>query len=128
MMAVKYTADELARILKNVVFGASTGALSLLDDATMKWAQLHPELGPKQREFDKARRGWWPGDPWRDTPEAWVAVVLSAGELGEQLRVYGDEKLPLCGRPSVFGPQCKAVRLDGRCSYGEDTHTDRQGV
>lgn len=128
MNAMKYTADELGQVLRNMVFGMNTGGLSQLDEATMKWALVHPELSDRQRKFADARHGWWPGDPRRDTPEAWHLVVVTAIDLGERIRTYGDEVLPLCGRPSVYGPQCRAVVVGGKCSYGEDTHTDRQGV
>lgn len=125
MDTTQYTPVELAEILDNTVFGASTGALSLLDEVTLKWATVHPELDVAQREFALARGGWWPGDPRRDTPEAWARVVGAAAALAEQMRQYGDERLPVCGRPDQWGGECRGVALaNGRCTYGSYSHPD----
>lgn len=123
------TAKEIASMLQNMATAEPppmTGALSLLDENTMKWAQVHPEVAVAQAKFAAARHSWWPGDPRRDTPEALTTVRFTALTLAAALAPYGDEKLPLCGRPSVYGP-CRAVVLDGECTYGTMAHPEGGG-
>lgn len=126
-MLDNHTAAEIARILRDLVNNPHppmTGALSLLEENTMKWADVHPELGTIQHEFRDARARWWPGDPRRDTPEALLRVRHAASALAGALVSYGSETLPLCGHPSVFGPSCRAVVLDGECTYGTMAHPE----
>lgn len=125
-MLDEWSAAMAADCLRNMIYGLPpTGALSLLDEHTLKWSRVHPEIAEAQRAFSAARHGWWPDDPRRNSLAALSAVITAAFTLAEVLAPFGDETLPLCGRPSVYGPECRGVkRPDGTCTYGEDSHTD----
>lgn len=118
------SAAELAAMLDDLILGSvPTGALSMLDEAALSWTSVHPQLKSAHREFSSARSVWWPTTSARGTSDAWAQVVRTARELANGLRQYGDETLPLCGRPSVYGSVCSGVvTADGTCSYGEDSH------
>ena len=121
------TAAEIAHMLTNLMRMPSeyTGPFSQLDEITSKWARVHPELAEKQREFSQARAMWWPSDPRRNSPMNYTRLLATGMRLAELMVKWGDERLTLCGRPSVYSGACRGVKLaDGTCSYGPDSHTD----
>lgn len=121
----EYSARQIRDALNNPIFGTSTGALSLLHDTLSKWALIHPELRAEVDAFGQARHGWWPGDPRRDTPSAWTRVVTTGLCVADRMATYQDERLVLCGRPSVYDSSCQAVMLPvGVCSYGPSAHPE----
>jgi hypothetical protein len=118
-----YTANQIADELKQVenYDPRLTGALSLLDEATLRWTSRHPETSTPQNEFSAARyRHKAAISGRRSNPEqAWADVVTAAGTLAGALRPYGDEQLQFCGQRSVYGT-CHGLVHDGPCPRSDN--------
>ncbi|MCX4681351.1 hypothetical protein OG413_45425 [Streptomyces sp. NBC_01433] len=108
------TAAELANALDSVRHGSpeNTGILSLLDQATLRWAMRHPELVPRQQAFAQARQAQWPRTRSETT---WQTVVASASKLATALREHGDAELRLCQERTGWGTCHLPLPKDGPC-------------
>ncbi|MEU5429787.1 hypothetical protein AB0H73_29925 [Streptomyces olivoreticuli] len=69
-----------------------TGAISLLDQASMRFAARYPSLADRQRAFSKARAVHW---PYRGM-DNWAEVVKAGLELAAALRPLGSAVLDFC--------------------------------
>lgn len=109
-----YTATELADALKSVLYGSpeNTSTLSMLDQATLRWAMRHPELADRQRAFSQARHAHWPGTRSNET---WGNVLACASELSSSLRELGDVELALCQEQTGWGTCNFPFSEDGHC-------------
>jgi hypothetical protein len=108
-----YSATQLADELNSVKHYDPyyTGALSLLDEATLRWTGRHPELRAPQQAFATARSRQKRGGI---SDSDWPNVVSTAETLAQALRPYGNERLQFCGQRSVYGT-CHGLVHDGPC-------------
>ncbi|WP_327066829.1 hypothetical protein [Kitasatospora sp. NBC_01302] len=102
-----------------------TGALSMLDEATLRWTLRHPVLSAPQNAFSQARYRQKPtlANQGRDQQQAWADVVTAAEALALALRPYGDEQLQFCGVRSVYGT-CHGLVHDGPCTRSDNHVND----
>jgi hypothetical protein len=83
------TAAEVADMLRFAAErGASTGALSMLDEATLAFRQ-HPGVMPALQEFSAARFAYQ-----RHGETGWQAVVEAARSLAAALEPLGEAQVP----------------------------------
>jgi hypothetical protein len=113
------SARELAEALE-VMDGHphNTGGLSMLDEATLAFGWLHPEVRPAQEGFAAARLAH--KDSYRRyghfTDESWQAAINAAHRLAEALRALGDTRIPRCKEPAEWGDCNSILREDGTCT------------
>lgn len=109
-----YTAHEVATALESLRYASpeDTAGLSLLDEATLRWAGRFPELSGQQRAFAQARQAQWPRSR---SAETWQSVLSRANELAAALRDLGDVELTLCRQQTQWGTCKEALADDGQC-------------
>jgi hypothetical protein len=106
-----------------------TAAASMLDEATIAFGRLNPELAAAQREFAAARyvhkRSYATGSGTYGTAE-WNAVVEAGERLAVLLDQLGDTVIARCKRKAGWGTCNLPLDQDGECrsSLG---HTDNPG-
>ena len=82
------TAAEIADMLCfAAAHGASSGALSMLDEAALAF-RTRPGVGPALHEFSAARFAYQRNDA------GWPAAAGAALRLADVLRPLGDEQVP----------------------------------
>jgi hypothetical protein len=114
------TAAELADCLELAAgVPGDTGALLMLDEATLAYGFRYGSINEAQRAFGTARlahMGSYSTERGDYAPEAWDAAMTAARNLAAVLRPLGDYALPRCKRPSLHGT-CNMVLDDagGKC-------------
>lgn len=120
------TADELADALTVMRHHPhNTGGLSQLDEATMGYATVSPELADAHRAFAAARHRH--KDSYRRhgafSDEAWAEAMDAAGRLADELHRLENFILPRCKREDRFGTCNMPLPADGVCRsslHGQD--------
>ena len=83
------TAAEIADMLcLAAANGASSGALSMLDEAALAF-RAHPGVSQALQAFSAARFAYQ-----RDGDDSWPAVAVAARSLADALRPIGSERVP----------------------------------
>lgn len=103
----------------------ATGSLSQLDEATLSFGALFPDIDPLQRAFADARHAHmrsWNTARQAYSDKAWERAVAAAEALADKLEPLGDWSVPRCKRQTEWGT-CNLPLRDGECrsSLG---HTD----
>lgn len=84
-----HTAEEIADMLRfAAMHGASSGALSMLDEAALAFRR-HPDVTTALQEFSARRYAY---QRFGDT--AWPAAATAALSLADALRPAGTERVP----------------------------------
>lgn len=120
-MFENYTAAELANALDQVqtLNPEYTGPLSMLDEASLRWAIAYPQLKPAQDAFAQARMEMY---PIRRTEASVQEMRRVAAELAAQLRTLGQIRLSLCKADSPWGTCNGVLDATGNCRRSHD-HT-----
>jgi hypothetical protein len=112
------TPAQLADCLDMVSqFPGNTGALSMLDEATLEYGWRNDSIGPARRAFADARHAHmrsYRAERGDYAPEAWDNAVTAAHALAAALRPLGDAILPRCKRQGPCGT-CNMALKDGEC-------------
>jgi hypothetical protein len=123
------TAAQLADCLELAgSFPGNTGALSMLDEATLAYGWRYDSIGPAQRAFADARHAHmssYTTERGDYAPEAWDAAMTAARALADALRPLGDFALPRCKRTGPCGT-CNMVLDDNGECHSSLGHTDAQ--
>lgn len=89
-------AAELAQMLDDMIlFPHNTGGLSLLDEATGRFAGQFPELADAQKKFADARDAhkWEYSHDTSKQDQTWADAMTAAQQLAELLRPLGDTRV-----------------------------------
>uniref|UniRef100_UPI003F49183C hypothetical protein n=1 Tax=Amycolatopsis sp. CA-096443 TaxID=3239919 RepID=UPI003F49183C len=117
-MTLSMTAAQLADALERTGHAPhNTGALSMLDEATIAFGAKSAELGEAQRRFADARIAHLHAlaPSGGDTDDAWRQAMQAARRLAALLRPLGDARIARCTRPAGWGPCGLPLDEDGEC-------------
>jgi hypothetical protein len=113
------TAAELARCIDETTdFPQNTGALSMLDEATLAFGSKYPKIGDAQRALADARhrhmRSYSPTTR-QYSDDAWNDAMTSAKRLASELRALGNVRIARCKRRAGWGTCNLPLGDDGQC-------------
>jgi hypothetical protein len=104
----------------------ATGSLSQLDEATLAYGSLFPEIDPVQRAFADARHAHmrsYRTAVGNYSDEAWDRAVVAAEALADALEPLGGYRIARCKRPDPWGI-CNLPLRDGECRSADHTDSD----
>lgn len=113
------TAAELARCIEQTAdFPHNTGALSMLDEASLAFGMKYPKVGEVQRAFADARHRHmrsYSASSGGYSDDAWNEAMTGALQLASELRSLGDTRIPRCKRLARHGVCNLPLSDDGQC-------------
>jgi hypothetical protein len=113
------SAAELADLLDDMErYPHNTGSLSMLDEATMAFGNVSPDLAGLQRAFADARYAHmrsYRTETGSYSGEAWDAAMTAAHSLAAALRELGNVRIARCKRQAGFGTCNLPLDDDGEC-------------
>lgn len=113
------TAAQLADCLELAErYPGNTGALSMLDEATLEYGWRYDSIGPAQRAFADARHAHmrsYTTERGDYSPEAWDKAMAAARDLAAALRPLGDFTFRRCKRQGPCGTCNMVLDDDGTC-------------
>jgi hypothetical protein len=117
--------DEMER------FPHNTGALSMLDEATLAYGWKYPATDSAQRAFAAARyahMGSYRAETGSYSDESWREAMRAAHALAEALRPLGDTRIERCKRRTGWGTCNIALDDDGTCHVTEHVDADAEAA
>lgn len=123
------TAAELADMLDGMEdFPHNTGGLSMLDEATISFGRVSPDLQALQCALSRARYAHMQSyrtETGNYSAEAWHRAMIAAHSLADALRELGDMRIARCKRPARHGTCDLPLNENGECTSSLG-HTDSQ--
>jgi hypothetical protein len=131
-MFTDLTPAELADALDRAEqFPHNTGALSMLDEATMAYGRKYPAAAGPQQAFVTARYAHMRSYSTRTgsySDEAWREATEAAHALAAVLRPLGDARIARCKRRTGWGTCNIPLDADGTCHVTEHIDADAEAA